>query len=171
MDTRLLTDVPTGADQALSRGQSMHRLHNATVAPASDEVDSDSDERLAMLFEGSFGCGGRDGHRVDTSILFDSGATSNFVSPRLLKQLAVNYSPSSATLRLADASSVPILGLTFAQDLWWKGDRIVVPDSSDTKKLILQAFHDHPMAGHFGVRKTLAAINSRFYWPFADREV
>ncbi|KAL0040039.1 hypothetical protein WJX79_003652 [Trebouxia sp. C0005] len=59
---------------------------------------------------GSFGCGGRDGHRVDTSILFDSGATSNFVSPRLLKQLAVNYSPSSATLRLADASSVPILG-------------------------------------------------------------
>ncbi|KAA6417619.1 MAG: hypothetical protein FRX49_12411 [Trebouxia sp. A1-2] len=27
------------------------------------------------------------------------------------------------------------------------------------------------MAGHFGVRKTLAAINSRFYWPLADREV
>ena len=62
-------------------------------------------------------------------------------------------------------------GLTFAQDLWWKGNRIVVPDSADTKKVILQAFHNHPMAGHFGVRKTLAAINSRFYWPLADGEV
>ncbi|KAA6424326.1 MAG: hypothetical protein FRX49_05538 [Trebouxia sp. A1-2] len=262
------SDTDSGADQALTRGQSMHRLHNATVASASDEINSDSDERLAMLFEGSFGCGGHDGYRVDTSILFDSGATSNFVSPRLLKRLAVNYNPSSATLRLADASSVPILGrarlcfklqsfsctvtcyvtdlcdefdlilgnsfmagqkrrkgaltpatgantiplpatqhsadagtstslpgtqhsagagtsteqsgnidcpsiavddfplidnlvegyaadpffanadrtvgLTFAQDLWWKRDRIVVPDSSDTKKIILQAFHDHP---------------------------
>ena len=49
---------------------------------------------------------------ADAFILLNSGATSNFVSPRLLKQLAVNYSPSSATLRLADASSVPIVGRT-----------------------------------------------------------
>ena len=64
--------MPTGADQALSRGQSMHMLHNATVASASDETDSDSDERLAILFEGCFYCGGLGGHvRVDTSVLRD----------------------------------------------------------------------------------------------------
>ena len=45
------------------------------------------------------------------------------------------------------------------------------PYSVDTKRLILQAFHDHPMAGHLGVTKTLKAINSRFYWLHADREV
>ena len=60
--------------------------------------------------------------------------------------------------------------LNFAQGLWWKGDLIVVPDSSDTKRLILEAFHDHPMGGHFGLTKTLKAIKSRFYWPYADRE-
>ena len=38
--------------------------------------------------------------------------------------------------------------LTFAAGLWWKGNCIVVPNSADTKRLILQAFHDHPMAGH-----------------------
>ena len=47
----------------------------------------------------------------------------------------------------------------------------MVPNSADTKQLILQAFHDHPMAGHQGVTKTLKAIKSRFYWPNGDTEV
>ena len=42
---------------------------------------------------------------------------------------------------------------------------------ADTKRLILQAFHDHPMAGHYGVTKTLKAVKGRFYWPNADSEV
>ena len=61
--------------------------------------------------------------------------------------------------------------LTFAAGLCWKGHCIVVPNSADTKRLILQAFHDHPMAGHHGVTKTLKAINGCFYWPNADMEV
>ena len=112
----IFTDVPTGADQALSRGQSMHRLHHATLASSSSspqDSDLESDERLAMLFEGSFvgHFAGRlrDGG-VDAPILLDSGASANFVSPRLLKHLAVTCSPSSLTLRLADDSSAPILG-------------------------------------------------------------
>ena len=69
------------------------------------------------------------------------------------------------------ADAAKTAGLTFAQDLWWKGDRIVVPNSADTKRLILEAFHGHPMAGHFGVTKTLKSITTRFYWPNAEREV
>ena len=60
---------------------------------------------------------------------------------------------------------------TFAAGLWWKGDCIVVLKSADTKRLILQAFHDHPMARHRGVTKTLKAAEGRFYWPNADAEV
>ncbi len=108
----VFTDVPTGADQALNRGQSMHRLRRATVLSAAPDSDLESDVRLAMLFGGSFlrDGGGRHYGGLTSPILFDSGASSNFVSPRLLQQLAVTYSPTSVTLRLADDSSAPILG-------------------------------------------------------------
>ena len=39
----VFTDVPTGADQALNRGQSMHRLHNARVLSAVQDSGLDSD--------------------------------------------------------------------------------------------------------------------------------
>ncbi|CAF4243720.1 unnamed protein product, partial [Didymodactylos carnosus] len=29
----------------------------------------------------------------------------------------------------------------------------------------LEAFHDHPMSGHFGVQRTLCKIRTRFWWP------
>ena len=70
----------------------------------------ESDERLAILFEGSLRGGGLDGRGLTAPILFDTGAVSNFVSPRFLKQAAISYSSSSATLRLADDSSAPVLG-------------------------------------------------------------
>ena len=106
----VFSDVPSAADQALGRGHSMHRLHNATVLSAASDSRFESDERLAMLFEGSLGGGGLDGRGLTAPILFDTGASSNFVSPRFLKQSAISYSSSSATLRLADDSSAPILG-------------------------------------------------------------
>lgn len=88
----VFTDVPSAAYQALGRGQSMHRLHNATVLSAAHDSDLESNERLAMLFEGSLA--GGFGHRSDAAgltapILVDTGASSNFVSPRLLQQLAL----------------------------------------------------------------------------------
>lgn len=66
------------------------------------------DGRLSMLFEGSFG--GDDGGRLKAPILLDSGASTNFVSPRLLKQLSISFTTSSAKLKLADNSDAPILG-------------------------------------------------------------
>ena len=62
-------------------------------------------------------------------------------------------------------------GMSYAEGLWWKDGRIVVPDSKDTKLLILQAMHDHALAGHFSVAKTLKAINHRFFWRRAAQEV
>ena len=47
----------------------------------------------------------------------------------------------------------------------------MVPDSADTKRMILQAMQDHPLAGHLGVTKTIKAISSRFHWRNAHLEV
>ena len=47
---------------------------------------------------------------MEAPILLDSGASSNFVSPRLLQQLAISFKPTSAKLRLANNSESPILG-------------------------------------------------------------
>ena len=75
----IFSDVPTGANQAFNCGQSMHRLHNATVLSAAHDSGLESDERLAMLFEGSFtgGFGGRAHDGLTSPILFDRGAESS----------------------------------------------------------------------------------------------
>ena len=62
-------------------------------------------------------------------------------------------------------------GMSYAEGPWWRDGRIVVPDSKDTKLLILKAMHDHPLAGHFSVAKTLKAIDQRFFWRRAAQEV
>jgi hypothetical protein len=36
---------------------------------------------------------------------------------------------------------------------------------------VLEAFHDHPMSGHFGVQRTLYKIRSRFWWPNMRKSV
>ena len=38
-----------------------------------------------------------------------------------------------------------------------------LPESMLT--MVLEAFHDHPMSGHFGVQRTLHKISARFWWP------
>ena len=124
----IFTDAPTAACEALGRGQSMHRLHNATVLSAAHDSDLESKEHLAMLFEGSF-CGGFDGRggdggQLNSPILFDTGASSSFVNPSLLQKLGISYAPSFATLSLADDSSSPILGkfrlrLSYTLSILW----------------------------------------------------
>ena len=97
--------LPVVAGKAFPDGRLLHGLHGATVAAAADCRDLSPDGRLSMLFEWTFG--GADGGRMTAPILLDSGASTNFVSPCLLKQLAVSY---PYKLRLADNSEAPILG-------------------------------------------------------------
>lgn len=76
-----------------------------TLSSAHDS-DFEPVERPTVLFEG----GRRDAVCIDAPILFDSAASTNFVSPRLLRKLAVCHSSATATLHLADDSSAPIFG-------------------------------------------------------------
>ena len=61
---------------------------------------------------------------------------------------------------------------TFADNLWWDHDEIVVPDNKDIKRRIMSEFHDSVYAGHLGVRKTVKNITRYFTWPniWADTE-
>ena len=107
------------AARVLASGDTLHRLHGAKLVSAAADLDSHDQEHLAMLFEGGFQLGrgatggfggGTNGGNLVAPILCDTGATCNFAFPRLLRQMGVAYSPSSATLRLADDSTSPILG-------------------------------------------------------------
>ena len=55
--------------------------------------------------------------------------------------------------------------------LYYKADRIMVPDMADVKDAIFEHLHAAPYAGHFGVNKTVQAISRRFFWPSLRRDV
>ena len=89
-------------------------LHNASLVSDNDvddkpqDVDShvlSTDKHLSMLLEG---CTCQ--QRLRVQILLDTGASSNFVSPRLLQELSLSSQPTEAKLRLADNSEASILG-------------------------------------------------------------
>lgn len=42
---------------------------------------------------------------------------------------------------------------------------VCVPENQELKRLILQECHDSPMAGHFGIAKTVDLVSRTFYWP------
>ena len=42
---------------------------------------------------------------------------------------------------------------------------IYVPDSLDLRLLVTRVFHDHPLAGHPGVAKTIKQLCRRYWWP------
>ena len=91
------------------------RLHNVTVLSAAHDSGLESDERLAMLFEGTFRClapGGISGGGNEGVILlsFFTLVRPTLSAPDYYANCEVLYAASSATLRLADNSSAPILG-------------------------------------------------------------
>jgi hypothetical protein len=57
------------------------------------------------------------------------------------------------------------VGLLSQHDLWYKGDRVVVPDITEIKEAIFHELHSAPYSGHFGVNKTVSQISRRFFWP------
>ena len=58
-----------------------------------------------MLFEG-----GTITQDLSYTVLMDTGASANFISPQLLKRLQLECQPADAKLRLADNTEAPILG-------------------------------------------------------------
>lgn len=45
------------------------------------------------------------------------------------------------------------------------GGKVFVPDYENLRLKITQAFHDHHLAGHPGIRRTTRRIRERYWWP------
>jgi len=51
------------------------------------------------------------------------------------------------------------------QGQWWKGEALAVVGSEDTRRMLVEIYHDSPTAGHQGVAKTLKALSKFYWWP------
>ena len=58
-----------------------------------------------------------------------------------------------------------------ASDLYWRGDRVVVPNASNLRKELLHEFHNIPLAGHVGPKKTGQALAHYYWWPHWGEDV
>ncbi|MCH80874.1 Ty3/gypsy retrotransposon protein, partial [Trifolium medium] len=54
--------------------------------------------------------------------------------------------------------------------LYWK-QRLVIPKNNDLLHKVLYEFHTSPIGGHAGITRTMARINSQFYWPDMKKDI
>jgi hypothetical protein len=55
--------------------------------------------------------------------------------------------------------------------LYYKSDRLVVPNDAALRARILHECHDAPLSGHLGKDKTIAQVKRRFYWSSMDADI
>ena len=53
---------------------------------------------------------------------------------------------------------------TWDDGLLFRNNQLYIPDGL-ARRQVLQQCHDIPMAGHFGVQKTLELVTRRYWWP------
>lgn len=62
------------------------------------------------------------------------------------------------------ANSNNLQDLKLLDDLWWRGDRLVIPNVSCVRTALLWDYHDSLYAGHLGVNKILHSMQRSFWW-------
>lgn len=55
--------------------------------------------------------------------------------------------------------------------MYYKSNRIYLPNDSSLRTRILHECHDVPTSGHLGKDKTIDQVKRRFYWPKMDQEI
>ena len=70
------------------------------------------------------------------------------------------------------AEKFVVEGLKLKDSPWYKKDDLIhwktllyIPPNPQLREQIIQQNHDHPLAGHPGIRRTLDLIKTRYYWP------
>ena len=61
--------------------------------------------------------------------------------------------------------------LKIHNQLWYKGNALVVVGNNSLKRGVIQLFHDLPSAGHPGIANTRALINRDYWWPNMPQDV
>jgi len=61
--------------------------------------------------------------------------------------------------------------LVLDSGLYWKGDRVMVPHVPELRNALLYEFHNTPVAGHLGARKTGLALTEHYWWPSVGQDI
>ena len=71
-----------------------------------------------------------------------------------------------------------IEGLKLKNSSWYKKDNLIhwktllyIPPNPQLQEQIIQQNHDHPLAGHLGIRHTLDLIKTHYYWPTIKQDI
>jgi hypothetical protein len=56
-------------------------------------------------------------------------------------------------------------------DVWYKGDCIVVTEGVEGKQRIIQVHHDPPLHSHLGINKTIQIVEQNYWWPQMHPEI
>ena len=54
--------------------------------------------------------------------------------------------------------------LSHSDNLWWKGDTLVVIGDNNLKKGVLHFYHDTPVAGHPEISNTFSLLKHDYWW-------
>lgn len=112
------------------------------------------------------GQGGRLGFEASVRAL-KAGDGAYLDKPTVLVDLIrpmLSADPLACEIRkgLATPNSEIAAGWVDQDVLWYKG-KVYLPESIRTS--VLAQNHDDPLAGHFGVEKTLELLQRKYYWP------
>jgi RNase H-like domain found in reverse transcriptase/Integrase zinc binding domain/Retroviral aspartyl protease/Chromo (CHRromatin Organisation MOdifier) domain len=55
--------------------------------------------------------------------------------------------------------------------VYYKSNRLYIPNDATRRTRILHECHDTPTSGHLGKDKTLSLVKRRFYWPAMDSDI
>lgn len=90
------------------------------------------------------------------------------VDKELLSQIYEGYASDPWIKRLADAApGMP--SIQQRSDLWFIGDRLVIPNVPQLREAIFRLAHD--VLGHFAPYKSYEALRYSFYWPNMRRDL
>jgi hypothetical protein len=106
---------------------------------------------------------------VDTPIQVASPSHSSIsIDKKLLENIRDSYKTDPWCIKLTSvATSVP--GLQSRNNLWFIGERLVVPAGKGIREQIFRLAHD--TQGHFGFFKTYEHIRNSFFWPGMRRDL
>ena len=154
------------AVQVLSARSLWDATAKAPVAGWSSTVLSETSEEWKVLM-----CG--------TEAIPDIAARNALIAEAMVGEEAYRSEPASPLVDLIRpmlledayaahvlkelATPSNVLAWEMHQGVLWHQDRLYVPDR--LRNDVISANHDNPLAGHFGVQKTLDLLQRKYYWP------
>jgi hypothetical protein len=103
------------------------------------------------------------------SVVAASRETPILLPPPLSKELFVSGYESDPLFQGTHLQKLLDRTLKKESGLYFQGNRLAVPES--LIKDIIRDCHEPPHVGHMGIRKTLALVRNRFWWPSWKQDV